>query len=190
MDCDDGNLSSGDGCNENCEVEKGFTCQGGSSVKPSNCVSFAPSRSFLAMKGTVHLFGKVVQGVRMTYIPPELTKNDCAECSKLIWARVIDSEVVPGVRIKYLPGSKYQFLAEFEFHGLFAIPLFSVSFQINPDFRKYFSEADMAQIKIKTIDPALLVRINKSSEEELSLDEITNDRGVSNEALSKIFGSD
>ena len=140
------------------------------------------------MKGTVHLFGKVVQGIRLTYIPPELTKNDCAECSKLLWARVIDSEVVPGVRIKYLPGSKYQFLAEFEFHGLFAIPLFAVSFQINPDYSKYFSEADMAQIKIKKIDPALLKRIDRRN--ELSLDDITNENGAQKEALDEIFDRD
>lgn len=92
----------------------------------------------------------------MTYLPPELTKNNCAECSKLLWVRVIDSQVVPGVRIQYLPNSKYQFLVEFEFHGLFAIPVFSTSFQINPDFSKDFSESDMAQIKIKTVDPAVL----------------------------------
>lgn len=102
---------------------------------------------------------------------------------------MIDSEVVPGVRIKYLPGSKYQFLAEFEFHGLFAIPLFAVSFQISPDYAKYFSEADMAQIKIKTIDPAVLARIDRSNN-ALSLDEITDDIPVSNEALDKLFGDD
>ena len=109
----------------------------------------------------------------MTYIPPKLRKNECAECSKLLWVRVIDSEVVPGVRIKYLPGSKYQFLAEFEFHGLFAVPVFSVSFQINPDYSKFFSEADMAQIKIKTIDPALLVKKNKDV--ALELDDVVPD---------------
>ena len=57
------------------------------------------------------MFGKIIQGIRLSYIPDNLTKNECAECSKLLWVRVIDSQVVPGVRIKYLPGSKYQFLA-------------------------------------------------------------------------------
>ena len=92
------------------------------------------------------MFGRIVQGVRLSYIPPELTANDCALCSKLLWIRVIDSRVVPGVRLNYLPKSKYQFLAEFEFNGLFAIPVFAVSIQINPDYAKYFSESDMAQI--------------------------------------------
>ncbi len=121
----------------------------------------------------------------MTYLPPELTKNDCAECSKLLWVRVIDSQVVPGVRIQYLPNSKYQFLIEFEFHGLFAIPVFSTSFQINADFAKYFSEADMAQIKIKTIDPAVLAKAEKHSDNggALNFDEIA----LGDEDLEKIF---
>ena len=45
---------------------------------------------------------------------------------------MIDSQIVPGVRVKYLPKTKYQFLVEFEFHGLFAIPIFKIGVQINP----------------------------------------------------------
>lgn len=29
--CDDGNNINGDGCNSNCEVEEGWTCDGGDS---------------------------------------------------------------------------------------------------------------------------------------------------------------
>ena len=139
LDCDDGNSRNGDGCNENCEVEKGWHCQGGSSIKASTCVSYAPSRSFISLTGTVNLFGRVVQGVRLSYIPPALIANDCAQCSKLLWVRVISSSVIPGVRVNYLPKSKYQFLTEFDFNGLFSIPVFTISIQINPDFAKYFT---------------------------------------------------
>lgn len=97
-----------------------------------------------------------MQGLRLSYIPPELTKDECALCSKLLWVRVIDSSVVPGIRVNYLPKSKYQFLTEFEFNGLFSIPVFTFSVQINPDYAKYFSKEDMAQIEVKKIDPALL----------------------------------
>lgn len=82
---------------------------------------------------------------------------------------MIDSQIVPGVRVKYLPKSKYQFLVEFEFHGLFAIPIFKIGVQINPEFSKYFNEADLAQIKIKTIDPAVLAKVDLA--QTLSLDE-------------------
>ena len=44
-----------------------------------------------------------------------------------------------------------------------------MSFQINPDYSKFFNEADMAQIKIKTIDPALLKK--KENIGALSLDD-------------------
>ena len=82
-------------------------------MKPSNCVSFAPERSIISTTGTAHLFGRIVQGIRLSYLPPSLTKNDCALCSKILWIRVIDSSVVPGIRVNYLPKSKYQFLTEF-----------------------------------------------------------------------------
>lgn len=173
MECDDGNKRNNDGCNNKCEVEPGYTCQGGTTVKPSNCVNFNPGRSFITTTGTVHLFGRVVQGIRLSYLPPEITANDCALCSKVLWIRVIDSTVVPGVRVNYLPTTKYQFLAEFEFNGLFAIPVFSISVQINPDYAKYFSEADLSQIKVKRIDPAVLAKPQEV--ETLSFSDITGD---------------
>mgnify|MGYP000887736064 CR=1 FL=1 len=37
LDCDDGNLESGDGCSAECAIETNFTCQGGSSSTPSKC---------------------------------------------------------------------------------------------------------------------------------------------------------
>ena len=120
------------------------------------------------------MFGRVVQGIRLSYIPEELAKNDCAECSKLLWVRVISSDVIPGVRVNYMPKSKYQFLCEFDFNGLFSIPVFSVSIQINPQYASYFSKEDMAQIQVKRIDPAVLRK--EDGPKELTLDEILNDK--------------
>lgn len=70
--------------------------------------------------------------------------------------RVISSSVVPSVKVNYLPKSQYQFMTEFDFNGLFSIPVFTISIQINPDFAKYFTEADLAQIEVKSIDPSVL----------------------------------
>lgn len=114
------------------------------------------------MTGAVHLFGKVVQGVRLSYIPPALTANDCMDCHKLLWVRVISSIIVPGVRVNYLPKTQYQFMVEFDFNGVFAIPVFTISVQINPDFAKYFSEADLAQIEVKAIDPSVLATVDQA----------------------------
>jgi hypothetical protein len=115
-----------------------------------------PDRTFLETTGSVHLYGRIVQGVRLSYLPESLTANDCAECYNLLWVRVIRSDIVPGIRVNYLPKSKYQFLVEFEFHGTFSIPVFTVAIQINPEYSKYFNRRDMAQIQIKNIDPATL----------------------------------
>lgn len=137
------------------------------------------------MTGTVNLFGRVVQGVRLSYIPPALTANDCAQCSKLLWVRVISSSVIPGVRVNYLPKSKYQFLTEFDFNGLFSIPVFTISIQINPDFAEYFTQADLAQIEVKTIDPSVLKKVEPSANAALTLDEISID--IPDEATDYIF---
>jgi cysteine-rich repeat protein len=42
LECDDGNTISGDGCSQNCGVEKDFTCVGGSTTSPSLCSYSGP----------------------------------------------------------------------------------------------------------------------------------------------------
>ncbi len=111
-----------------------------------------------------------MQGVRLSYIPEALAANDCADCHNLLWVRVIKSDIVPGVRVNYMPKSKYQFLVEFEFHGTFSIPTFNIAVQINPEYAKYFNRRDMTQIQIKRIDPAVLAI--KDKEEKLGMDDI------------------
>lgn len=109
LECDDGNNVDGDGCNCNCEQEKGWHCSGGSSIRPSVCVPWKPDRCMIIPKGAVHLFGRVVQGVRLSYIPDVLLENDGAKCSKLLQIKVIKSDVVPGIRVSFVPKSRYQF---------------------------------------------------------------------------------
>lgn len=188
LDCDDGNNKNGDGCSADCKIETGWTCTGGSSTKASACILGTPERTYLELTGTVHLYGRIVQGVRLSYIPESLTANDCAECYNLLWVRVIKSDIVPGVRVNYLPKSKYQFLVEFEFHGTFSIPTFNIAVQINPEYAKYFNRKDMAQIQIKTIDPSVLAI--KDKEQELSLDDIKTPLKsikLSNNIVSELF---
>lgn len=100
---------------------------------------------------------------------------------------MIDAEVVPAVRVKYLPKSKYQFLVEFDFHGLFAVPVFSISTQINPEFKDYFADADIAQIKIKIIDPAVMAKSDKHK--ELSLADISSggEIDIADEDVESLF---
>lgn len=112
-------------------------------------------------KGAVHLFGKIVQGIRLNYIPEKLQEGDCASCHKLLLVKVVKSSVVPGVKVSMLPRSRFQFFIEFDFNGLFAVPVFQISVQLNPDMKSYFDEEDMAQLSVITIDPATLARSDR-----------------------------
>ena len=38
VQCDDGNLLNGDGCNSKCLIEPGWNCSGGSKLMPDTCV--------------------------------------------------------------------------------------------------------------------------------------------------------
>lgn len=78
--------------------------------------------------------------------------------------------MVPSVQLNFIPKSQYQFWCSFDFYGIFAIPVFKISIQINPEFTKYFSTEDMAQIQVKQIDPALLAK--NDIVDTLSLDDI------------------
>ena len=37
VECDDGNLMDGDGCDSKCFIEKGWNCTGGSILMPDTC---------------------------------------------------------------------------------------------------------------------------------------------------------
>jgi len=117
-----------------------------------------------------------------------LTANDCPQCYQLLWVRVIRSDIVPGVSVSYLPKSQYQFLVQFDFHGTFSIPLFSISVQINPRFAKYFTASDLAQIQISTIDPSLLAINDQST--SLGYQDIAGNSSsisISTALIQKIF---
>lgn len=157
-ECDDGNTRSNDGCSSECKVEQGYACQGATTAKPSICTKSSLNKAVITPTASAQFSGKVVQGIRLSYIPPELTANECFSCFKLLQVKVISSAIVPTVQLNYIPKSQYQFYCTFDFYGLFAIPIFTISIQINPEFAKYFSAADMAQIQVKQIDPALLAK--------------------------------
>ena len=42
LECDDGNLLDGDGCNSFCEVEAGYLCEGGNEDTPDKCLDVLP----------------------------------------------------------------------------------------------------------------------------------------------------
>jgi cysteine-rich repeat protein len=108
-DCDDGNTDDGDGCSALCREEEGWTCSGGTSIQKSTCVEGEPQKAELEDKGAVFLPGKVIQSVRMSYIPECFTETDCSECFKILKAWVSSSTLPAIVKVNFIPGSKYQF---------------------------------------------------------------------------------
>lgn len=121
--------------------------------------------------------GKVVQGVRISYLPPQLTANDCPQCHQLLWVRVIRSDIIPAVSVQYMPKSQFQFLVQFDFSGTFSIPVFMVSVQINPQFARFFNGDDLAQIQICSIDPSLLAMNDQAG--ALGFSDISNNNSTS-----------
>ena len=48
-----------------------------------------PPRSIIEIKGSVNGIGRVVQGIRLSYIPTCFTDEDCINCHKILDIRVI-----------------------------------------------------------------------------------------------------
>jgi proprotein convertase subtilisin/kexin type 5 len=80
-DCDDGNTINGDGCNDQCQIETGYTCGGGTTTSKSVCVKLSTPKTVITPKGAVQLSGKVMQGVTLSYLPDALTQGGCPKCS-------------------------------------------------------------------------------------------------------------
>ena len=58
MECDDGNLASGDGCSRYCEIENGFVCSGGSTTSADVCTDKRqplPSLELVSSKNTLYI---------------------------------------------------------------------------------------------------------------------------------------
>jgi hypothetical protein len=50
----------------------------------------------------------------------------------------------------------YKFLITFDFNGIFSIPLFVFTVQINPLYKDFFTTEDMAQTQVVRVDSATL----------------------------------
>jgi hypothetical protein len=74
------------------------------------------------------------------------------------------------VKVNYIPTTRFKFTMSFTFSGIFAIPDFVYSVQINPKYEKFFTAEDMAQRLVIPVVPADLALNNE--EDTLSLDEL------------------
>lgn len=129
-DCDDGNKNKGDGCDDFCREEDGWNCAGGTTIKKSTCEK-GTKKAVLEKKGAVFYLGKVIQSIRVSYLPDCITKNDCAECYKVLSAKVQNTTVPATITINFTPLSKYQFTIETDFGGTFISSAFTLVVEIN-----------------------------------------------------------
>lgn len=134
--CDDGNNDNGDGCTDNCLVEEGWTCIGGTSSRRSTCLELIPENSVIQPRGAVRSAGKVLQSIRMSYLPTCVTNNNCGRCHEVLDVKVVDSLVSAlSVKVNYILSSKYQFLVEFDFGTPLVSGYFTYVVKINEKFR-------------------------------------------------------
>jgi hypothetical protein len=56
------------------------------------------------------MVGKVVQGVRLSYIPECFTDKLCVDCFRIIDVRVVNGSIPTQVTVGYVPNSDGQFI--------------------------------------------------------------------------------
>ncbi len=102
---------------------------------PSNCLRSTPNtRAFLTVTKPLRLIGEIAQGVTLSYIPDQLSDNLCVNCNDILIVRLISYTILPRVEVSYLATTRFKFLIKFTFNGIFAIPDFVYSVQINPKY--------------------------------------------------------
>ncbi len=136
-----------------------------------------PSASKLITNGHVVLQGQVLQGMSLSYIPSNLTNGGCTQCSNLLRVSVLSSPIIPIVTVNYISSTQYKFVINFDFNRILGSFVFNFTVKLNPSFSSYFTQADMDQIEVVTIDMALLSQVDAT--DSLSIGNLqTNDLTV------------
>ena len=78
-------------------------------MQKSTCSKQAPARSVITVKGAVNLIGKVIQSVRLSYIPTCFTDNNCVDCYKILDVKVIEGNLPTNIKVIYVPNNDGQF---------------------------------------------------------------------------------
>ncbi len=146
LECDDGNLVNGDGCNSNCRVERGWTCVGGNTNSKSSCYNILPTGTKIIKNGYVVLQGKVLQGMSMTYLPANLLANGCPQCNNILNVSVISTPIIPVVSVSYVQATQWKFLITFDFNNVLGTFVFNFTVRINSNLASFFTQADMDQV--------------------------------------------
>lgn len=114
----------------------------------------------MSSKGAVNLGGQVILSVRASYLPACVTKNECAECFKVIKANVVNVNVPVLVTVSYVPFSQWQYYIKFDFQGLYVSSIFKVVIKLNEDYKGCIAAEDYDEQLELTVDPAFLAKVD------------------------------
>ena len=167
-DCDDGNNQDGDGCSSTCEIEQGWTCNGGSPRQKDLCARGLPTALVLKSTGQSHVWGKVIVNVKVNYLPQALLDSavDCKNrCNNVLSAKIISGDKsAHSIIAQYIPNSKYSFSVEVNF-GREPIGMFVLQVGIRPSIAaKYFGQIDASATANINVNPAYFSNANQNSD--------------------------
>lgn len=113
LGCDDGNNINGDGCSNDCKIELGYICTGGSPNSKDNCTKTLPKILTFSSTGQSHLFGKIIINIVANYIPLNLIQSstDCANsCRDILSVQIISGDKsATSIIATYIPTTSFGF---------------------------------------------------------------------------------
>ena len=144
---------NGDGCNEYCEIESGWDCNGGGALKPDFCTQNIPENVILTSKGAVNLGSTIVFNVRANYLPPCMTNFECSECNNAFDVKLVSALNYASYSVEFNQFTKYQWNVKVTFDEIISVPV-KFSVRINDDFKgknNCFRDSDFDQELVVTI---------------------------------------
>lgn len=143
-----------------CRIEVGYSCYGGSPSSKDTCSSILPSAVVINATGQSHLYGSIVLGVKLNYLPLALIQSasDCINgCNNVLSVNLTSGFTsATSIVASYIPTTSYSFSIEINF-GREPIGIFTVQIGINQSLRtQYFSGVDILNTLTLTVNPAYL----------------------------------
>ena len=146
--CDDGNNVNGDGCSSTCSIEMGWSCLGGSSTSKDACKLLTSGTASLTFLKNIRFINAVYQNVMISYLPDNITANNCQFCNNLLKVELLTSPPSTTLAINFIKNTLYQYVVAVVLPPNFNQQLstnnvITMRATINPLYEKYFTTAEM-----------------------------------------------
>ena len=166
LGCDDGNNLDGDGCSQDCRVEPGYTCRGGSPDGRDNCYVYVPTAVTFQQVGQVRMPTSIVINVNVNYIPQSLLySTECSNsCSQILSTTIISGDTgAQSVTSKYVAGSYYMFTITVEF-GRPYMGEFELQVRIKNSLTQFFGGISISSPLVISVNPSYLAAVGEKDE--------------------------